>query len=305
MTSDAGYKDDKFGMPVSVTIASLGIITNAVSINFFLRRKNRNLGDKLLVLLNLLDITICISSVVGLTVMSQPYLIGKERNKSQKEEGQKDILFLGFFEMLVELSGIATCFLCALRCIAINWPLYQISNPKVYISAVLVAAFMVTGKCVMVIPTVTDYYEDKFQDGLEKSKALYVSLINVSLMVIFVLFCSIYSIKALNIKRPEGVEERSDTNKKATKMVLILGLLFVTFNLAWVSMLVYFISQDKKTGTKKLMGIMTYIVITINSASNPIVYMTRNEEMNKYVKKYLSKVMNVICKPCSFYTAEA
>ena len=290
---NGGEAIEKFGMPVSATIASLGIITNAVSINFFLRRKNRNLGDKFLVLLNILDMTICICSVVAVT-------------KPDGEEGNHQILFLSFFEMLLELSGLATCFLCALRCIAINWPLYQMSRSKVYISAVLAASFVITGKFVMLIPAVAVYmWQDMINNGLEKSIPLYLALINVSLMVIFVLVCSIYSIKALSITRPERAGERFDTNKKATKMVLILGLLFVTFNLAWVSMLIYFMSNKEEKGTMSLLGIMTYIIISINSASNPIVYMTRNEEMNKYVKQSLSKVRNVICKPCSFCAAEA
>ena len=139
------------------------------------------------------------------------------------------------------------------------------------------------------------------------------SFVNVSIMILFVIGSSVISIRALKKIRPEGAAKGSDWNKKVTKMVLILSLLFVTFNLTWVLILtVRMISdhQESKDETKEgdkdkgMLQMMTYIIMSINSASNPIVYMTRNEEMNKYVKQSLRKVRDVICKPCSFCTAE-
>ena len=315
--SDGGDRDDsiEYGLPISLTIACIGTITNSMSISFFLRRKNRNIGDRFLVFLNSLDITLCLYSLSAMVLILLSIREIKENGSNNGSDNGSDVQFMyfNFFAMLVELSGLATCFLCALRCIAINWPLYQTSRSKVYISAAIVAVCIVTGKFVMFTPKLKEKGIKDDADGVisftEKA-----SFVNVSVMILFVIGCSVISIRALKKIRPEGAAKGSDGNKKATKMVLILSLLFVTFNLTWVIILTVRIIleyQERKDIIKEgdkdegMLQMMTYIIMSINSASNPIVYMTRNEEMIKYVKQSLSKVRNVICKPCSSWRVQA
>ena len=189
--------------------------------------------------------------------------------------------------MLVELSGVATCSLSLLRAISISRPLYQIDRRKVSVSFLLADTYFISIKFT------------------KNSHIIWIMVfVNAILMIVFVIVCSIISVKALQRTRPEIAGQGSDGNEKATKMVLILSLLFVTFNTVWTLLLAYHIateSDEVAEDTEKESGVlkmMTYIIASTNSAFNPIVYMKRNEEMNKYVRGALGKVSNIICKPC-------
>ena len=273
-------------------IACMGTINNAISISFFLRRKSGNIGDKFLVILNSLDTIICMYSLFPMTKIVHSFRTDQTLSVSEH------ILLLTIFEMLVEFSGLATCFLCALRASSINWPLHLINRKKVYTAAVLAAFYIVASTYFMWLSPNSE--EEK--TGQESNAREFLSLIfffaNISIMIIFVIACSIISVKALYKKIPQiSAAQRSDTNDKAAKMVLILSLLFVTFNTAWASLPLFYMTSDEhrkaiKEGRLDEHGsgsfsILTYTIMSLNSAVNPIVYMTRNKEMNQYVKQTL------------------
>ena len=289
---------ERVGTAISLGIACIGTINNTFSISFFLRRKNGSIGDKFMIFVNTLDTIICLwlLLVLSLTVQSQEKGVGSPAY---------NFGIWTIFGMLIELSGLATCFLCALRTISINWPLYQINKTKVYILAVLAVAYIIIFRSVCFHPILKNYIIEKGQAG-EVSFVGISSFCNISFMIVFVLVCSIASTKALLKTRPEMSGQRSERNEKATKMVLILGLLFVTFNTVWIILkLTYYLATDddgegeSSTKNSGVQGIVTYFITCTNSAVNPIVYMTRNAEMNDYLKQTFLQVTNVICKPCS------
>ena len=285
----------RIGLPISISIACMGTIANVISISFFLKRKHRNLGDKLIVVVNALDITICMYEVVAMATAA----LQTDPETSSLSQ-QSHFAFWTIFEMLIELSGLATTLLSALRTISINWPLYQISKKKVYAFAGLVAAYIVTVKLVMFHPTLKEINIKKSERD-EVSVGLVTSFANVGFMITFVIVSSFVSIRALQKTRPKVSGQRCDANDKAVKMVLILGLLFVTFNTIWIVLILAYVNDMKSEDDEDsgVLTIITYITTCINSATNPIVYMTRNEEMNTYLKKKICKVRIQICKTCS------
>ena len=284
------------GLSISSTVCCFGTISNAISLSFFLRRKNGKIGDKFLVILNSLDIATCMYALVSLPVKLQ----------FQNEDNLKENFMLwSLFEIPVELSGVVTSFLCALRAISINWPLYTIHRKKVYISFSSAVAYIITCRLTMFHPGLDNIKTEK---NNEISVSIIASFTNVSCMVIFVLVCSIVSIKALHKTRPELSGQRSDTNDKAARMVLTLGLLFVAFNTVWITLMLVYMNlpnsndlhdEESDKFTRFTNTIITYIITCVNSSVNPIVYMTRNEEMNSYLKLTFFKVKNKICKACT------
>ena len=290
------------GATISFTIACIGTITNTISITYFLRRKNKNLGDKYLVFLNMVDMAICIYSAFA-TSMS---LCGEKACRLPKNSRAYSFTL---FEVFIELSGVATCFLCALRAISISRPLYQISKRKVYISTALAVFYIIAGKSIT--------FALKFQGSLDKedgekgeahvSTTMKLSLVNISIMIIFVMICLIVSIRGLKKTRPERAGEGTDTNEKATKMILILGIIFLAFNTTWMAVITYYTVVDWKMrnagNSEELEGkflrdeihTISFISMSINSATNPIVYMTRNEEMNGHIRRLFGRVKTKIC----------
>ena len=291
---------ETYGTPVSFTIACIGTITNTISITYFLRRKNRNLGDKYLVLLNSVDIMICIYSLGAMIAVMEAHSPPDHTNSDDELIKHHERWSSTIFEVLIEFSGLATCFLCALRAISISRPLYQISRTKVYVSTFFAVLYIIAGNAVIYIFHIENVIAD---DDARVSYTMQLSLINISLMIVFVLMCSVVSIRELKKTRPGG--EGGDRNEKATKMVVILGVIFLTFNLVWMLTLVYFWMEDDverrngKTpdeGDIAMVKMVTFILMSINSAGNPIVYMTRNEEMNRHVMLLFSRIRNFICR---------
>ena len=281
-------------LSVSITVSCIGTITNIMSITYFLRRENRNLGDKYLILLNTLDIAICLYATFANTVA---FKCG-ENSCGILPFGDFRVHASSIFEALVELSGVATCFLCALRAISISRPLYQISKRKVYISTALAVFYIITGKSIMFALKILEL-AGKNDGESHVSSTMKLSLINIGLMVMFVMICLIVSIRGLKKTRPERAGKGTDKNEKATKMILILGIIFLAFNTTWMATIVYYMivdaggSASKETTEKDIAMVqtVTFILMSINSATNPVVYMTRNEEMNKHLRGLFNRYL--------------
>ena len=293
----------RVGQPTSLIISSIGIVSNTISIFFFYKiRQIRRIGDKFLIFLNVVDILICVISLV-LVLLD---LLYEEYQNSAMEEN--NFWGITYFSILIEISGLATCYLCALRAISIVWPLHLISSKKVYASTVLPMVYIVAGKLPMFIePDLKREATESSAQG-QFSLPLQISFFNISIMVVFVMICLIVSIRGLKKARPERAGQGTDTNKKATKMILILGLIFLTFNSAWMGILAsiietdWVIKEEDMEEVKVPVQMLTYVISSINSAANPAVYMTRNEEMNKYIKQLISQVKSLVCAKRSVLT---
>jgi len=240
------------------------------------------------------DITICF---ISLTILLVDLFCGGDGNPSKEEY---DYWGITYFSMLIEISGLATCYLCALRAISIRWPLHLICPTKVYASMVLPMIYIVVGKILMMLPDFKREAEESTKKG-QFNLPLQISFFNTGIMVVFVMICLIVSVRGLKKTRPERSEQGVDTNEKATKMILILGLIFLTFNLVWMAILYFIIKTNwvlKKEEMEEIKVPVQVIIrdrSSINSAANPIVYMTRNEEMNKYITQLLCQVKDIVC----------
>ena len=277
-------------MIVSLLLTTTGTFTNTISMSFFVRRKYRNLGDKFLVYLNTIDLTICVFLLLSTTLSFFGSI-----------PGNYDILYFSTYELFIELAGLITCLLCALRAISICMPLYQINKRKVYVCSSVIAAYVVGTKLYALIASYVGDGTLSDTNGKFANSTYISAFVNAGLMLICPLIFSIISIRALKKQRPEragGDGPGTNSNEKATEMILILAAMFLTFNSAWMIMMLYFFLADKNNKDRSIneVGMLSFVIVSTNSALNPIVYMTRNMEMNTYVKKLYNQFTNVVCR---------
>ena len=211
------------------------------------------------------------------------------------------MLYFSTFEMFIELSGLATCLLCALRAISICKPLYQMNKRKVYVCSTVIAAYVVGTKFYAIVGSYVG--DGTLSDNSGKyAKSTFISaFVNAGLMLNCPLIFSIISIRALKKQRPEragGERQGTNSNERATKMILILAAMFLTFNSTWMIMMLYvfFAVKDHNDGNFDEFGMLTFAIVSTNSVINPIVYMTRNMEMKTYVKKLYGQFRDVVGK---------
>ena len=115
----------------------------------------------------------------------------------------------------------------------------------------------------------------------------------LDLMVIAVAVCSGISIKVLKSPIVESGEVNNDShNRQATIMVLLLALAFVFINGLWLALTAYFYTKFLFGFSLELALGMQFIALSammINSAVNPLIYISRNSGLRQYSKEFLLK----------------
>ena len=124
----------KFGLPVAGTVISItGILTNLTSLVFFIKKKEKTIGDKLLMLLNGLDLLLSISATVQTTCWSSFIQTGFDRELWYVLRVMMVLYFL-----LIDGTAYVTCLVSVYRAISITFPFYHIQGKLLVIVGITV-----------------------------------------------------------------------------------------------------------------------------------------------------------------------
>ena len=128
----------KFGLPVASSVLCIvGTLANTISLIYFAQKKNKTNEDKLLMLLNSVDLLLCACAAVD-TICLSLYL-------QSGYDGRYAYAFVTFvvpYILLVDGTAYVTCILSVTRAIGIALPFYQINGKLLVIVGIIV--FMVT-----------------------------------------------------------------------------------------------------------------------------------------------------------------
>ena len=306
-------------------VTLLGILTNGLSLSYFLGSRQDSLGNKFLVLLNCVDMSICCVGLVKHTVhvLEEQLMEAIGDRPAIAVRRVLEVVLLAD----IEVSCLVTTSLCALRTCGMVFPLYRMRKKVVYASFTVVAAYIVLRESISAVLTfntavsVTLLNQEmlhhveseecplndtllalipQYKTNLEEEYAFrpYSMQIEIGCMIVVVLICTAVSTVKLNTADKNlGQANITDSNRRATVMVMILGGLFTTFNAIFtISSLVVYLSADWETCEGALVGYANiilvvavyYVIIPLNSALNPIVYITRIEQLKKHVLRRLS-----------------
>ena len=271
-----------YGIPMGISLAIIGVLTNLILIYFlFNKRVKKSLGDKFLLCLNILDMFICLCTIANLLMIDfeEIFIYEKVYRETKK-----------YYIILVECSGITTCFLCGLRTISIKYPFYAVRNKVVYFFFGLFTTCLVIRNLIVesenadsVIISLEEHEE------LEITPQVFIVEIEMGAMILFVVASSVVCVVELSSSTVPTEKRQKGSSRQATIMVLILCALFVFFNTirCMFIILALFVVKGDDVAFPKM---SIYIPMVVNSAANPLVYFTRNSEMKKYlgdlVKKY-------------------
>ena len=130
------YEDSvTFGLlPVSTTLCVVGTFANLTSLIYFVKKKDKTIGDKLLMLLNSVDLLLCICASVLTAILT--YLMG---------DGDKPVMMWislmvigALYYLLIDGAAYITCLLSVTRAIGIVSPFYQIRGKLLVIFGIIV-----------------------------------------------------------------------------------------------------------------------------------------------------------------------
>ena len=257
----------------SVLITVFGTVTNILSLSYFISQRNFNnrksrtevINKILFTVLNVFDILVCIFLSAKLLVR----IFG---------DGQKMSLWIiAPFIVSVQTTGFITCLLSVIRAISIIRPRHQL-NVRILVGAIICY-------CGMIIYLNTERPEE----DKEKYKiAMTARFLIVLGMFAVVILCNIMCIVTLTNSKV------ASWKREATITMGILSAVYCVFNTGFLVVYGFKVFKCGVGGTvcfsAKFEVTSVYILLPMNSASNPVVYFLRNREMRRYLKNVWRKM---------------
>ena len=230
------------------------------------------------------------------------------------------------FQLLVMVSCVITVILSVTRMIAMIKPLFIIKQRLVWMCLTVTSVFLCAttiAKWTTVqsldlldeisyekIENISQRYEFRTVDSWIIQTYIRISEFTlVAAMVMIVAMCSVVTVKSLRspivaVIDPGGVKNDSQ-NRRATVMVLLLSLAFFLINTSWIiTFLNFYIGflvngtvSDTSNHRDRLylnMNFITLTLMTANSFVNPLIYISRNSNLNEYTKTLARKAAEKI-----------
>ena len=251
----------------------IGTFANLTSLIYFIKKKDKTIGDKLLMLLNSVDLLLCICATLLTAILS--YYGG-----TYTEYLVIAMLFIAIpYFLLIDGTAYVTCLLSVTRAIGIVSPFYQIRGKLLVVLGIIV--FVVIEVLQMAFVTAVSV------PGM--FWLVYFRLL-VSLLVMLTVMCAtIVAVYKLTRADLQGATENvSRNNRKATWTVVILSALFLLFNTIFFGVSLA-VSQDPSRGAGAQIFYVLFLAIPLNSSINPIIYLTRRGDMRRFYKDCLRK----------------
>ena len=229
-------------------------------------------GTKLLMLLNVLDLLVCVTGV-----MQQCLLVAYGSPWPFLPFAAQVLNFI-----LLEATGFATCLLSTTRCIIFYEPLKNVVKRRALaLSFVVFISYLLVRSISLGLIYKTTAYLDviSFQEIY-----LGILLTEMGLMVLVVLLVNTVCIFEL---RQRNHEEAAYNH--ATITVAILSCSFCVLNTLYIVTTILYFFKNRKNNIVILLG--TLYAVSLNSATNPLIYLARRRKMREYIQNLIKDIL--------------
>ena len=256
------------------TTSILGIISNSLSLSYFIARERKGVVNRMFIALNTIDLLVCISAIpVVFTSAVVPALI---------------------YITFTRGTAYVTCLLTVNRYLSMVCPFYIVK--RVRIMVISLGYFLLEMTWFIVAVTKTSTHQGRVE--FEMSFLRYIPLFFITLTIPVVLIFNLLTCYLLYKLRDPTKPAVCRTKKNACITVTILAMFFTVFTLAYTTRAVIHmvdllhghvdqIGTDEFAEDHKL---LTWLPLTLNSAINPLVYAIRKREMRTYWREILRRI---------------
>ena len=252
---------------ISASICVIGTVSNLLSLTFFFLNWSNKLGEKLLVLLNLLDLMVCLTGTIlfALNTAESPYPVVFK-------------MFSAAYFTFLESTAFVTTLLTVVRALATYLPFY---DPSIRLIRKLILSFLIyaSGKaiaCVLYPCVIVNWY----------NILLLFSLWMSNFVVFAVNFLTIRKLLTSGKELPADIQISTQQSKHASITILILSTLFCFLNLLYSVVLFNFI-LGKETISVMFRNTVIASAVPMNSAFNPFVYFCRKRELREFLLRIM------------------
>ena len=268
-----------FSTVFSLLLSTVGTSANAISLTFFIKQRTQSLGDQILILLNSLDLMLCVLTFVDVVCRSW---LEDTVFESQSFFAILDSLYF----VCSESTAFATCLLSVTRAISLSFPFYSLNKTAVLYTTLLYF--------VCLFGKETTFVTLKILDSEIADNTHLISLCSLILFVTISIICNILTGYKL-LSSSEATIETGANTKRAGVTVFILSSLFIFFNLLYIIAGVIYSSNyetieqlDPSDHKTFMIESVLQFAIPLNSACNPIIYFMRKATMRAYVRRLFS-----------------
>ena len=251
---------------ISFVICISGIFCNIISLIYFVKRESVGLINRLFILLNSFDLAVCLSGTLTMICTTgdlhsnPPYLI-----------------FKTLFSGSIQGTGLATVLISVCRAIMICRPFdHNIRGCRMSVVTIMmyVVGFGVEISDAVVNETCTSETFDKFRDY---KRSYYIICLLVTVPII--LTANILTMTVLKKTRKES--DNDFMSIRPTVTILILSTIFCFIS---VLVLVHLVLLVARVKDDNFTIFFFFYGVPLNSALNPLVYITRNKEMQLFIR---------------------
>ena len=216
------------------------------------------------------------------------------------------------WDVCVYLSTFLVCVMSISRTYTMVFPFRKLDKKKIMIGIVCYIIFLILYRCLLLL--ITKYVYDSescfcssdsrdYEAGVINAEALEAHIGNVLLAspVLPIFISCVISICILNrdIKSGNAKSQIAKSKHKATVTIIIFTLLYTVCNVPVVVLNIYWIMSYKKYPepyfTSNFMyfyswHILYILSVCVNSACNPVIYITRNGVFKSHLKRRMWSV---------------
>ena len=270
----------------AIVLSIVGIIANCMSLSYFIKRQNKGLGNRLIMLLNFCDLVV--SSICAFkAILNHLFPYGDPYSNvgatAQISSTISNFIY-AIYAISFDCTGFSTCLISVCRTIKVCRPFFVIEG--VWVAASFILYFF----CSAAREITCNYiYYMKPMNDLEDVMKYYplIFSLGTTFNIIATFISSVITLYWLTKK--STVRGSISKNKRhATVTVLILSTVFCPLNTIFISACVVYLCinfQVIKLDTTWWIHrtIVSNMMACLNSIINPIIYLTRKEEMRRFV----------------------
>ena len=252
----------------TATFSAIGLIANIISISYFIKSEKNGLPNKLMISLNFTDILSSLTIIMHhiFKLVFYIYEFVTRNDVSMEVQKLETRVIVVTFTGTCIISGCITFSLTLLRTIAIYDPFYRIKL-KLFVSCLVV---------VVVIFVILVQMHIRWSYIILTVTTSISACCNISM--------SAATIIVLRKQRGDGQQER---NHAAVTMVIISVIYFIT---SFPCLFTFLISgADEKAHFYK--GFMFVLLLCFSSILNPLVYIFRKRQMQRFIKEQFHKLL--------------
>ena len=261
---------------LSVLIAVFGTLANALLLTYFLTMILTNSGariratTKLFIVLNIIDLLF--SGLMAFLFLL--VVFGNDSNDFTPllRAISAVCLISGLF------SGFIVCLLAVTRSIKLVLPFSVIKWKVVGISLAVYSVIIVLQLAL---------YSSSY-DTISLKKVV----LNILLLILTVMFMTVVLSNATSLVRLYCSPSARTEERKTTVTVAIISVIHCVCNMGFIVSLGIFVNCPQETNDSipiELRYISDYILLLVSSACNPLVYLTRKEDVTQHVKIHVKR----------------